>query len=697
MKSDLKSMRYLSFQHAPKFLLVGVCALLGTAHAQRSSGSSNSSGNYPSNSGTPAMVKAVEKYLLGPQDVIGISIERFPDYGAERVIVPPDGKISLPYFGAPLYVIGKTTTQVQQELTQRINKRIRNPRIAVSIKEIRNAALGNVFVVGSVQNQGTIDIYKGYRLTEVLAKAGGATKRLDEVQANLSRGGKSIPIDLYQAVSYPQSAANVRVQPDDVISVQAIDPGRISVSGDIKKSGVYELRRAPQASEQELPLDPHLTDLIVAAGGFDSTEKTDDGLVTGFVQRGSQRIDLDVRAAVDFQDPNADIVLKPGDFVTFKMEQPLSVDVLGEVKTPGNQKVTPGGKVLNAVALAGGIDGPSEQFNVTLQRDGRNLPIDLTGILAGDQKTNFTLQSGDTIQISPIDVIKVTVSGAVASPNASKAMELPPESRVYDAISRAGGLNPTMEVDKARITIVRRINGDQKFLAVDAQKLLVQRDPAQNAVLQNGDIINVVEAAEQNATLTGEITKPGPQILPEGGQDIATLIARAGGQTSKASLRAITIRRNDGRVQTLDAYDAVVNGQVNSLGADGIIRSGDYIVIPENRQRIYVAGAVARQGLVPLPEGRQLSVLEAIGEAGGTLPGARTQEVALVRDKGTGEPQVTVLDLKQLKDGKIGGARLIVQAGDVIVVPEGKYKQSPLSQAGSILGLLSIARSFGGF
>lgn len=706
-------MKSKSLNVTSPLMLAGVCALLGTAHAQRG-GSNNANsgggklGNTGGSGGTPALVKAVDKYVLGPQDVIGVTIERFPDYGAERVIVPPDGKISLPYFGEPLYVIGKTTRQVQQELTARINKRIRNPRISVSIKEIRNAALGNVFVVGSVQNQGTIDIYKGYRLTEVLAKAGGATKRLDEVAANLSRGGKSIPIDLYQAVSYPQSPANVRVQPDDVITVQAIDPGRISVSGDIKQSGVYELRRAPQTSNQELPLEPHLTDLIVAAGGFESTEKTDDGLVTGFVQRGPQRIELNVQAAVDFQDPAADIVLKPGDFVTFKMEQPLSIDVLGEVKVPGNQKVAPGGKVLNAVALAGGTTGPFEQFNATLQRDGRLIDIDLSAISAGDPTTNLTLQSGDTIQISPIDVIKVTVSGAVSSPNASKAMELPPGSRVYDAISRAGGLTPTLKIEEARITIVRRIEGsDPKFLAVNAEKLLAQRDQSQNAVLQNGDIVNVTEAAEQSAVVTGKIIKPGPVILPEGGQDIATVIARAGGQTPDASLRNVTIKRADGRVQTVDVYDAVINGRVGSLGADGMIQAGDYISIGENIQGVLVAGAVGRQGKVPLPEGRQLTVLEALGEAGGTAPGARTQEIALVRapktgtlgdgTKGTVEPQVTILDLRQLKDGKTAGANLIVQAGDVIIVPEGKYKQSTLSKAGSVLGLLSIARSFGGF
>ena len=229
------------------------------------------------------------------------------------------------------------------------------------------------------------------------------------------------------------------------------------------------------------------------------------------------------------------------------------------------------------------------------------------------------------------------------------------------------------------------------------KKLLVQRDPAQNAVLRSGDIVNVVQAEEQNASLAGEIVKPGPIILPEGGQDIATVIARAGGQTPNASLRNVTIRRADGRVQTLDVYDAVVNGKGTALGADGIVHSGDYIVIPVNLQRVLVAGAVNRQGYVPLPEGRSLTVLEAVSEAGGTQPGARTQEIALVRDNGTNQPQVTVLDLKQLKDGKIAGAKLLVQAGDVVVVPEGKYKASPLSQAGSVLGLLSIARSFGGF
>ena len=139
-------------------MLVGACALLGTslstAHAQRGNSNSGGNNNVGNTGNIPALVKAVDKYLLGPQDVIGVTIERFPDYGAERVVVPPDGKISLPYFGEPLFVIGKTTQQVQRELTGRINNRIRNPRISVSIKEIRNAALGNVFVVGSVQNQG---------------------------------------------------------------------------------------------------------------------------------------------------------------------------------------------------------------------------------------------------------------------------------------------------------------------------------------------------------------------------------------------------------------------------------------------------------------------------------------------------------------------------------------------------------------
>ena len=703
-----KFMKSLRVPNAPKLMLVGAVlgASLSTAHAQRSNSGGNN--NVTNTSNMPAMVKAVDKYLLGPQDVIGVTIERFPDYGAERVVVPPDGKISLPYFGEPLYVIGKTTQQVQQELTGRINNRIRNPRISVSIKEIRNAALGNVFVVGSVQNQGTIDIYKGYRLTEVLAKAGGATKRLDEVQANLSRGGKSIPIDLYQAVSYPQSASNVRVQPDDVITVQAIDPGRISVSGDIRKPGVFELRRAPQASLNEIPLEPHLTDLIVAAGGFEGTEKTENGLVTGFVQRGPQRIDLDVRSAVDFQDTNADIVLKAGDFVTFKMEQPLSVDILGDVRTPGNFRLLRGSDVLNVIALAGGLNGAFNQFNATLQRDGRVTDLDLTAIEAGDAQANLKLQAGDTIQISPIDVIRVTVSGAVAAPSANKALELPPGSRVYDAISRSGGLNPNLPIEKARITIVRRIENERpRFIQVDAKKLMQDRDQSQNSVLENSDIVNVVEATEQSAVITGKIIKPGPVILPEGGQDIATVIARAGGQTPDASLRNVTIKRADGRVQKIDVYDAVMNGKVNALGDDGMIRAGDYISIDENSQGVLVAGAVGRQGKVPLPEGRQLTVLEAISQAGGTAPGARTQEIALVRapksvpvgdgTNGTVAPQVTILDLKQLKDGKIAGANLIVQSGDVIVVPEGKYKQSPLSQAGSILGLLSIARSFGGF
>ena len=127
-------------------------------------------------------------------------------------------------------------------------------------------------------------------------------------------------------------------------------------------------------------------------------------------------------------------------------------------------------------------------------------------------------------------------------------MELPPGSRAFDALSRAGGIKVDL-IEKARVTIVRRMpDGNPAFLQVNAEKLMTKDDKSQNAVLQNGDIINVVEAAEQSAVVTGKIIKPGPVILPEGGQDIATVIARAGGQTPDASLRNVTIKRADGRV-----------------------------------------------------------------------------------------------------------------------------------------------------
>ncbi len=655
-----------------------------------------SPGNNDSGDGglTPGDIRVrgpMDKYLLGPQDVIKVTVERFQDYSTDNIIVPPDGHISLPYFGT-LSVIGKTTHQLEAELTGLINHRIRSPRISVSIRQLRPAADGYVHVLGNaVQAQGAVEILNGYRLTEVLAKV-GVRGRYEEVDAKLTRGKQLIKLDLAQAILHPQSAANKPLKAEDTLTIMSVDLGRIDVSGDVVRSGTYLLRKIPDPNATELKLKPRLSDLVVAVGGFINNDKLLNGRMVGFVQRGPEKIELRVDDAITFKDPSANIELKPDDHVNFSVELPLSIDIVGMARVPGNYRIRPGSGVLQAIALAGGLTRDTSQTVATLQRNGLSRTIDLAKLLAGSTTENLTLESGDTINLSSPNTLQVSISGAVANPSKDDGLNLPPNATILTAIAQAGGLRLTP--DRTSITIIRTMaTGEQKFLSIDPIALQERNDPGQNARLQNGDIINVLEKRPRQASILGQVSKTGPFPVDEDGVDLATFIAGAGGPRDTALLSAVKIKSADNTEKTVDAYDAITNGRPLNVK----VREDDLVIVPENENRVLVNGAVRNPGPVPLPERRPFTVQDALSAAGGTAPGARLQGIVLVRAQPDGKGGVTpvprTLDLNNVKKGDIADARLTLQSGDVLVVPEGKPQRDPLSTGLTLFTIFNALRS----
>lgn len=89
-------------------------------------------------------------------------------------------------------------------------------------------------------------------------------------------------------------------------------------------------------------------------------------------------------------------------------------------------------------------------------------------------------------------------------------------------------------------------------------------------------------------------------------------------------------------------------------------------------QKIYVTGQVVKPGLVNMPG--QLTVVEALGEAGGVTRMGNNKRVVLIRKGSTGLPERRQLTL--INHGKATEeAGLTLRPFDVIVVPESKIAQ----------------------
>ena len=652
-----------------------------------------------------------DKYVLGPGDVLSVTVQDYAEFSQAGIIIPPDGVVTLPNYGT-LRLSGKTRAQVQNEMTAALKKNVkmRRPIVAVAITTFRSNVLGNVVLSGDVPKPGSVELRAGQRLSDLLANAGLQT-RLEEKKATLLRAGKSIPLDLQSVVKSPRGAADLALRPGDVISVRQTEAGRVTVRGAVARAGVYELHRNPSggAGAMELDLKPRLSDLITAAGGLQASATSQGNAVqdgagagatsgsggaaqtlangtfktsyTASLQRGGARRALDPEAALANIDGPANITLLPGDFVTIQTLQPITVYIDGLAARPGSFQVAPGTGLLELLTTAGGLTQAPDETVGSVRRGAQTIPVDLSALLLSSEGAdNLTLQNGDIVQLRAPESIGVRVAGAVAKPG---ELQLKPGSTLLDALLSAGGLS--VKAEDARLNVLRRqSDGSQKVMSADAAGISSLRDISTNYALQEGDLINVTPVQVQTVFVSGEVNNPGPYQLRQG-EGLAELITRAGGAKDDALLGTIKVDRAGEQIK-IDAYNAIKQG----TPLDFDLADGDFVNVPKNQARILVLEGVAKPGYYPIPERGNLTLLDAIAQA---QPQQRTSKVELLRarEDGTVDRDIKprVIQLKDVRSGKEGD--IVLQPRDIIFVPSPKTGGRGIL---SFLPLVGVARLF---
>src|ERR1044072_2160355 len=80
--------------------------------------------NEDSESEIPSYNNFMSSYRLGPEDVISVTVFQLPKYSKGRIVIPPDGRIDYYLIRGGLFVNGKTTQQVADEITQHLDEYI---------------------------------------------------------------------------------------------------------------------------------------------------------------------------------------------------------------------------------------------------------------------------------------------------------------------------------------------------------------------------------------------------------------------------------------------------------------------------------------------------------------------------------------------------------------------------------------------
>jgi len=239
-------------------------------------------------------------YRVGKNDVLEISVYNEPDLN-KTIRVSPEGTISFPLLGN-IPVIGLTAKELEAKIADMLSGDfLLNPQVTVFIREY-----SKVSVLGQVQKSGAYELKSGTTIIHAIALAGGFTDGADPEKVKLIREEngekKTRVVDTLSITEDMDGENDVLLLPGDVIVVDKL--GTISVVGQVKKPGRYDLRK-----------DSTVIDAVALAGGLTELAAANDTKVIR-MEGGKKRVfRIPIGSIMQGEQQSKDIKLRPDDTI----------------------------------------------------------------------------------------------------------------------------------------------------------------------------------------------------------------------------------------------------------------------------------------------------------------------------------------------------------------------------------------------
>lgn len=170
--------------------------------------------------------EGVDQYILGPTDVVEVSVWRNPDLSVS-VPVRPDGRISVPLVG-DIRAAGRTPEDLADSIESELAEYIREPQVSVVVTGMSSHEFTDrVRVTGAVQAPMSMPYRKGMTVMDVVLQAGGANPFADLDDAMLYRTmndeAVAIPVNLDAILNRGNIKTNYLLQPGDILTIPERD------------------------------------------------------------------------------------------------------------------------------------------------------------------------------------------------------------------------------------------------------------------------------------------------------------------------------------------------------------------------------------------------------------------------------------------------------------------------------------------
>ena len=398
-------------------------------------------------------------YTLGAGDQIKLDIFQVEEYSGEYPVLV-DGTISLPLVGR-VDVRGLSLKETSDVVSQEYSTYLKRPIITVGLVAPRPLKIG---VSGEVDNPGTYEVPitaenpQFPSVTGIIRQAGGITTIADVRNVRVRRDikGKEVVYNanLWDLLTQGKVKQDISLRDGDNIFVPTTDeintaelnrlaeasfglqtdkPIQVAIVGEVFRPGSHFIQpellsrnnnnNGTNTQRQE-SIPPRLTQAINVANGikpladvrnvevrrttWDSQEKVISVNLWELIQAGDTKQDVILQEGDKIVVPKADALSKEEvdalATASFNRET-ITVNVVGEVNTPGAQEVQPGTPLNQAILAAGGFNNQRANSSkvelVSLKPDGtvdkRQVEVDLASGI--DEETNPPLNHNDVVVV----------------------------------------------------------------------------------------------------------------------------------------------------------------------------------------------------------------------------------------------------------------------------------------------------------
>ena len=311
--------------------------------------------------------------------------------------------------------------------------------------------------------------------------------------------------------------------------------------------------------------------------------------------------------------------------MTLGQTRTITVNVMGEVQTPGTYTLSAFASVFHALYMAGGVSSIGTLRNIKVFRNGKEISVvDVYDyILNGKLSGNVRLQDNDVIMVGPYECI-VDIAGKVKRP---MYYEMKKTESVQTLLKYAGYFAGDAYTKSVRVI---RKNGSRYGV------FNVQEFDMNSFHLADGDSVTVdsiIPRYENMVEVKGAVFRPGMYQLGGNITTVRSLIESADGLTEDAfTNRGVIHRMKEDR--TLKVISVDVQGIIDGRVADIPLKNEDVLFIPSKSERqenrtITIHGEVLYPGVYKYADNETLE--DFVVQAGGLKESASTVKVDVSR------------------------------------------------------------------